>query len=73
MYYDVTRYHRQASDLWKKNRQNLKGITSAEYLSKFRKENKLYPQVTFVLYAGEEEWDEPRCLTLFVVQKIKKN
>lgn len=62
MHYDVTRYQRQAADLWKRTRQNLKGITSAEYLSRFKKENKLHPQVMFVLYAGEEEWDGSRSL-----------
>ena len=45
-----------------KTRLSLNGITAAEYLSRLKRVDKLYPQITFVLYAGKEEWDGPRCL-----------
>lgn len=62
MHYDVTRYNRQASEVWKKIRRDVEPVTAGEYLSRFKKESKLYPQVTFVLYAGKEVWDGPRSL-----------
>ena len=62
MHYDVTRYNRQASQLWREIRQKSEPITAGEYLSRFKKECKLYPQVTFVLYAGKEAWDGPKNL-----------
>ena len=62
MHYDVTRYHKQAAAIWRKIKQNLEPVTAGEYLSRFKKESKLYPQVTFVLYAGKEAWDGPRSL-----------
>lgn len=34
----------------------------SEYLYGFRKESRLYPVVTFILYSGEEEWDGPKSL-----------
>lgn len=62
MHYDVTRYNKQASIIWKEICKNLKGLTSEEYLSRFKKTSKLNPQITFVLYAGEEKWDGPTSL-----------
>ena len=40
-------------ETWK----NKKGLRGGEYLYGFRKESRLYPTVTFVLYYGEKEWD----------------
>lgn len=62
MHYDVSRYQKQASIIAKDIRANPKGLTSAEYLSRFKKTSRLHPLVTIVLYAGKEEWDGPRCL-----------
>ena len=62
MLYDASRYQKQASVIAKEIRVNPKGLTSAEYLSRFKKTSRLHPLVTFVLYAGEEEWDGPKCL-----------
>ena len=62
MHYDVTRYNRQASQFWREIRQKSEPITAGEYLSRFKKDCKLYPQVTFVLYAGKEAWDGPKSL-----------
>lgn len=55
MEYDVKEYQRQARIIRKKARKNKK-MSSAEFLSGFGKEDKLYPCVTIVLYYGEE-WD----------------
>lgn len=62
MYYDVSRYQKQASVIAKELRENPTGLTSAEYLCRFKKSSRLHPSVTIVLYAGKEEWDGPRSL-----------
>ena len=62
MEYDVTRYRQQVSAISKKVRKNKEKLQPGEYMYGFRKDNKLYPVVTFVLYAGKEIWDGPLCL-----------
>lgn len=37
-------------------------LTSEEFLSGFRKEDRLIPIITAVIYVGAEPWDGPRCL-----------
>lgn len=36
--------------------------TSGEFLSKFKKTDRLHPVITICVYYGEEEWDGPKCL-----------
>ena len=36
-----------------------RGLTGAEYLSGFRKEDRLMPVITLVVYFGTEPWDVP--------------
>ena len=55
MGYDVREYERQSRAKRKKVRQE-KNISKAEFLSGFKKEDKLHPCITLVLYYGEE-WD----------------
>lgn len=55
MAYDLAEYEKQASKMRKKIRRN-KNITSAEFLSGFGKNNRLYPCITIVLFYGKE-WD----------------
>lgn len=59
MHYDVTNYQKQATKISKEVRANFKGLDPGEYMYGFKKDSKLNPLVTFVLYAGEEEWDGP--------------
>lgn len=61
MLYDAINYENQASTLAKHNKE-LKGLNRAEFLSKFRKEDKLIPVITLTLYWGTEKWDGPRTL-----------
>ena len=57
MGYDVAEYERQAAVIGKKMREQGAGvISSAEFLSGFKKDSRLYPCITLVLYFGEE-WD----------------
>lgn len=58
--YDVAEYDRQVR-LFRKKVRRLKGISRAEFLSGFRKNDKLQPCITLVLYYGEH-WDGARSL-----------
>lgn len=62
MEYDATRYRQQVSAISKRIRKNKEKVNSGEYLYGFKKEDKLYPVVTFILYAGKEVWDGSLCL-----------
>ena len=53
MYYDVTNYQKQMAKIRKVVRENAKGLGAGEYMYGFKKDSKLNPQVTFVLYYGE--------------------
>ena len=55
MLYDGVMYTDQASDKWKARPQEK--VTDAEFLSQFRKEDKLVPIITLVFYYGADEWD----------------
>ena len=59
MQYDVNRYQKQAKIIKKEVRSNPTGLTSGEFLYGFKKDSKLNPIITFVLYAGTEEWNGP--------------
>ena len=54
--YDALHYKKQVSNIGKKVRANPQGLEPGEYLYGFKKDNRLYPVVTFVLYAGEKPW-----------------
>lgn len=60
MEYDAASYRRQASKIAKLVKET-DGVTDAEFLSGFRKEDKLYPCVTIVLYYGDD-WDGAKSL-----------
>ena len=62
LHYDVSRYQKQAKRIAKEVRTKAKGLTSGEYLYGFKKDSKLNPIVTFVLYAGKDAWDGPESL-----------
>ena len=57
--YDVEQYQKEASVIWKKVRKMKEDLASGEYLYGFRKEDRLHPQITIVLYSGKEPWDGP--------------
>ena len=57
MNYDAWNYERQAAKIRKKVRSNPNGLSVGEYLYGFRKDSKLHPAITFVLYSGKEAWD----------------
>ena len=60
--YDAIRYQKQAKKIAKELRDKPDGLKPGEFLYGFKKESRLNPIVTFVLYAGLEEWDGPNSL-----------
>lgn len=58
---DSAHYHNQWDKI-KKQHGEAKDLKGAEYISGFSKMDKLIPEITLVLYYGEEPWDGPRCL-----------
>ena len=57
MSYDVSEYEKQTARIKKEVRNDSTGLTAGEYLYGFKKDSKLHPVVTFVLYYGKEAWD----------------
>ena len=55
--YDAGEYEKQAVRIRKEVREKSRGMSAGEYLYGFRKESRLFPTITFVLYYGEKEWD----------------
>ncbi|MBD5522332.1 MAG: transposase [Lachnospiraceae bacterium] len=62
MSYDAGEYEKQAEIIRKKVRKKRKGLSAGEYMYGFRKDSRLKPVVTFILYSGAEEWDGPKTL-----------
>ena len=60
--YDALSYTKQVEEINKKNIREKKYKNRSEYLSGFRKEDKLKPVITLVVYWGADEWDAPRSL-----------
>ncbi len=57
MEYDANAYKKQVKCIQKENSKNPKSLSKEEYLYRFRKDDKLHPVVTFVLYADSKPWD----------------
>ena len=62
MSYDAGEYEKQAAKIRKMVRKNHSGLCWGEYLYGFRKDSRMYPVVTFILYSGIETWDGPKTL-----------
>ncbi|MBP3664789.1 MAG: transposase, partial [Tyzzerella sp.] len=62
MAYDVDAYERQATKIRKETRKKHKGLSAGEYLYGFKKDDKLLPAVTVILYSGSKSWDGPKTL-----------
>lgn len=62
MNYDAFNYGKQVSDIAKEHRKNKDIKDSGEFLSGFKKEDKLKPIITLTIYFGAEAWDAPRSL-----------
>ena len=61
MLYDAIGYDEQVHNA-KKSYKNRKGLNHAEFVSGFKKSDKLIPIITLVVYFGANEWDAPRSI-----------
>ena len=62
MVYDAEEYEKQSAKIRKQVREEEKHLGAGEYLYGFKKDSKLKPVITFVLYGGTEEWNGSRSL-----------
>ena len=62
MLYDAMNYANQIEEAKKSYKKNTTKLTPEEFLSGFRKEDKLLPVITLTVYFGAEEWDGPMSL-----------
>ena len=62
MIYDALNYGSQVKETARRHRKNHDKLTPAEFLSGFRKDDKLTPVITITLYWGADKWDGPRTL-----------
>ena len=59
MLYDGLTYLKQVMLLQKQNRGEKKKKSTAEFLSGLKRDDRIHPVITIVLYYGEKEWDGP--------------
>lgn len=62
MVYDAMNYASQVDCLSRENKKNKRVHGDAEYLSGLRKEDKIFPVISLVLYLGQESWDAAETL-----------
>ena len=60
--YDALQYGEQVTKITKRNREKRIIVSDAEYLSGFRKDDKINPVITLVIHFGQEAWDGPMSL-----------
>ncbi len=70
MLYDALNYSSQVEETGKKHRKT-KDIYGDEFLSGFKKTDKVKPVFTLVIYWGTKEWDAPR--SLYEMLDVKEN
>ncbi len=61
MVYDALHYAKQV-EAAKKSYGPGDGLTEEEFLSGFRKDDRLMPVITLVIYFGSDAWDGPMCI-----------
>lgn len=73
MGYDYSEYKKQYRKNARKYKENPKGLTPDEFLSKMKRSDKFYPVITIVLYYGEKVWDGAKTLheVLNISERIK--
>lgn len=62
MWYDAVSYQKQAKNIRKEVKDHPGGLLPGEYMYGFKKDSRLYPIITFLLYYGREPWDGPQSL-----------
>ena len=62
MIYDALQYGKQVNETAAKHREEKDWENNQEYLSGFKKTDKLLPVITLVIHFGQEPWDGPESL-----------
>lgn len=60
--YDALNYGQQVNRIAAQHKKDKDVKTGREYLSGFKRTDKLMPVITLTIYFGAKEWDAPRCL-----------
>ena len=59
---DCFSYLKEYHEIAAKNRKEKDFVSSDEFLSNFKKTDRLHPVISLCVYYGEEKWDGPGCL-----------
>ena len=62
LHYEVNQYEKQAAKIKKEVQDQASGLNSGEYMYGFKKDSRLHPVITFMIYSGKEPWDGPMSL-----------
>lgn len=68
MLYDSLGYLKEYQGITRIRKAERGKMTEDEFLSKMRKEDRLYPIISIVLYYSEKSWDGPTCLKDMIVE-----
>lgn len=70
---DAFSYLKEYHEIAARNQKDKTFSSSDEFLSNFKKTDRLHPVISLCVYYGENEWDGPFCLTdmLEIPQKLK--
>lgn len=70
---DAFSYLKEYNEIAARNRKDKNFSSSDEFLSNFKKTDRLHPMITLCVYYGDSDWDGPLCLTdmLKIPDKIK--
>jgi len=60
--YTAGEYEKQAADIRRQVKKELAGLHGGERMYRFKKDSRVRPSVSVILYFGREEWDGPRTL-----------
>ncbi len=66
--YDGLGYLKEYQEIAKQRKSEGGKVTEDEFLSKIRKEDRLHPIITIVIYYNEKPWDGPLCLRDMMVE-----
>ena len=69
MIYDGMEYSSQVNEAARQHKKDKDYADKAEFLSGFKREDKLTPVITLTVYWGAEEWDAPRSLHDMIDEK----
>lgn len=68
MLYDSLGYLKEYQEITRIRKAERGKMTEDEFLSKMRKEDRLHPTISIVLYYSEKSWDGPMCLKDMIVE-----